>query len=91
MMATRLTSRCERLYNIHFNKQIGANTMAQVDGQTVKVGDYVSFKCDIEQSGRITRIDGNRLTLENPYGFDGGYIGGQTVTTELAEDCWIEG
>ena len=45
---------------------------------------------DIEQTGRITHIDGNRLTLENPYGFDGGYIGGQTVTTEMADDCWIE-
>ena len=65
--------------------------MATVDGQTVKVGDWVSFKCDVEQSGKIIKISGDRLTLENPNGFDGGYIGGQEVTTQTARDCWIEG
>jgi len=66
--------------------------MARVDGEIVKVGDYVSFKCDIEQSGRITKIEGDRLYLEaGPNGFEGGYIGGQEKTVQLARDCWLEG
>jgi hypothetical protein len=69
--------------------------MAQVDGQTVKIGDWVCFKADIEQSGKIVDIKksymGHSLVLENENGFHGDYIGGQTITTELASDCWIEG
>jgi hypothetical protein len=66
--------------------------MAQVEGKTVRVGDYVSFKCDIEQSGRITKIEGDRLFLSaGPNGFEGGYIGGQDTTVQRASDCWIEG
>lgn len=64
--------------------------MAKVDGQTVKVGDYVGFKCDIEQGGQIVAINGDMLTLESEYGFHGDYIGGQTRTTERASDCWID-
>ena len=67
--------------------------MAQVNGQTVKVGDWVGFKSDIEQSGQIVEIKksymGHSLVLENKSGFGGGYIGGDTVTTELASDCWL--
>jgi hypothetical protein len=66
---------------------------AIVDGQEVSVGDVVCFKCDIEQSGVITAIKktyaGVSLTLESKHGFSGDYIGGDTVTTELASDCWI--
>ena len=69
--------------------------MAQVDGQTVKVGDWVGFKSDIEQSGQIVDIKksymGHSLVLENKHGFHGDYIGGQTITTELASDCWRDG
>jgi hypothetical protein len=69
--------------------------MAQVDGQTVKIGDWVCFKADIEQSGKIVDIKksymGHSLVLENQNGFHGDYIGGQTITTELASDCWLEG
>ena len=68
--------------------------MAKVDGQVVKVGDWVSFKSDIEQSGKIVAIKqtyaGTSLTLENTSGFSGDYIGGDTITTELARDCWID-
>ena len=68
---------------------------ATVDGQTVRVGDSVCFKSDVEQSGKIVDIkktySGVSLTLESTYGFSGDYIGGQTITTELARDCWIEG
>jgi hypothetical protein len=68
---------------------------AIVDGQEVKVGDWVGFKSDIEQSGQIVEIKssymGASLVLENKSGFQGGYIGGDTITTELAGDCWLEG
>jgi hypothetical protein len=68
---------------------------ATVDGQTVRIGDSVCFKSDVEQSGRIVDIkktySGVSLTLESQYGFHGDYIGGQTITTELARDCWVEG
>jgi hypothetical protein len=67
---------------------------ATVEGQEVTVGDVVCFKSDIEQSGVITAIKqtyaGVSLTLESKYGFSGDYIGGETVTTELARDCWID-
>ncbi len=68
---------------------------AQVDGTTVKIGDYVGFKCDIEQSGKIVAIKRNmynnvELTLEDEDGFHGDYIGGSTRTTELASDCWVD-
>lgn len=66
---------------------------AMVDGQEVQVGDYVSFKSDIEQSGQIVEIKqsytGKALVLENKHGFHGDYIGGDTITTQLARDCWI--
>ena len=63
---------------------------AYVEGKIVKVGDYVSFKSDIEQSGRIYKIQGDRLYLEDPNGFEGGYIGGETTTMVKATDCWLE-
>jgi hypothetical protein len=67
--------------------------MVQVNGQTVNVGDWVGFKSDIEQSGQIVEIKksymGHSLVLENKSGFSGEYIGGDTVTTELASDCWL--
>jgi uncharacterized protein YkvS len=63
----------------------------KVEGKIVKVGDVVGFKSDIEQYGRIIKINPNgTLVLENKNGFDGGYIGGQTVTTEEASRCWID-
>jgi len=65
--------------------------MAQVDGQTVKVGDYVGFKSDIEQGGTIYRIEGNRLFLRaGPNGFEGDYIGGAETTVQMAVDCWLD-
>jgi len=77
---------------LYYTLDTKESDMAKVDGQVVKVGDWVSFKCVIEQSGRITRIDGDRLFLEaGPNGFDGDYIGGQETTVQSARDCWIEG
>lgn len=67
---------------------------AIVEGKIVKIGDTVGFKCDIEQSGTITKIRRIfhlvELTLENPHGFSGDYIGGRTITTALATECWID-
>jgi hypothetical protein len=67
---------------------------AIVEGKTVKVGDVVGFKCDIEQSGKIIKITkcryGCELVLQNDNGFIGGYIGGDTVTTESADRCWVD-
>jgi len=71
----------------------GNNMFAIVEGKEVKVGDYVGFKADIEQVGKIVEIKntymGKGLVLENKNGFHGDYIGGQTITTEEASDCWI--
>jgi hypothetical protein len=68
---------------------------ATVDGQTVTIGDWVCFKADVEQSGQVVDIKssymGKALVLENKTGFHGDYIGGQTITTEEARDCWLEG
>lgn len=70
-------------------------TFKNIDGKqvTVKIGDVVGFKCDIEQHGRITKIERANyghfnLTLENRNGFDGGYIGGQTTTVVRSDDTW---
>ena len=68
-----------------------------IDGGVVKVGDWVGFKSDIEQSGKVVAINraggyrsGVELTLENESGFSGDYIGGQTSTTLSSLDCWID-
>lgn len=66
---------------------------AMVDGQQVKVGDWVCFKSDIEQCGKIVQIKkgfGDTLVLENKNGFQGDYIGGDTMTQVSARDCWVE-
>lgn len=67
----------------------------KVDGRTVKVGDWVCFKSDIEQAGKIVHIGqgmfgGTQLVLENVNGFHGDYIGGQVKTVQRAQDCWVE-
>jgi hypothetical protein len=64
--------------------------MAKVDGVTVKIGDYVGFKSDIEQSGKIIDIRGNMLVLESTNGFQGDYIGGQHTTVQEASRCWLD-
>jgi hypothetical protein len=66
----------------------------QVHDVLVKIGDVVAFKSDYEQWGRVIGIrqgtDGPVLVLENTHGFDGHYIGGSTITTQLARDCWAD-
>ncbi len=56
----------------------------------VKVGDWVGFKSDYEQSGQIVAINGDELTLENEHGFGGDYLRYQTTTVEPADRCWID-
>ena len=59
----------------------------------VFVGDFVGFKSDTEQSGKITKIRGNgkhaRLDLHDPNGFSGDYLRYSTEACMDADDCWI--
>jgi hypothetical protein len=65
--------------------------VVKVDGQTVQVGDYVSFKSDIEQGGTIYKIEGDRLYIQaGPNGFDGDYLRGAETTVQRAVDCWLD-
>ena len=69
--------------------------IAYVDGQGVGIGDWVSFKSDVEQCGQIVKIKNSlfgapELVLENFNGFQGDYIGGETLTTVRAIDCWLD-
>ena len=68
------------------------NEMAIGDGKVVNVGDAVSFKCDIEQWGYITKINDDMLVRKAPYGsgFEGDYIGGEEYYVVEADRCWIE-
>ncbi len=77
--------------------KINEAKIENLDDETVevKIGDLVGFKADLEQAGELTSIkliqDGFRfgsasreyyeLTIENPNGFEGEYIGGQTSYT----------
>jgi hypothetical protein len=54
----------------------------------VKIGDYVEFKSDIEQCGKVIDIKGSELKLENKNGFDGDYIRYETITYMRSRDCW---
>jgi hypothetical protein len=75
---------------IAYNRD-GSHTM-----KDVKVGDFVGFKSDHEQYGRIVkivRVDGygrDQLHLHNPDGFSGEYLRYSTDTVECAGDCWID-
>jgi hypothetical protein len=56
----------------------------------VNVGDWVGFKCDIEQEGRVKAINKHYAVLENASGFEGGYIGGDTEARVSVEELWRE-
>ena len=60
----------------------------------VKIGDTVAFNSDIEQWAMVVDIKktyyGPALVLENLNGFYGDYIGGETITTRLASECWAD-
>lgn len=56
----------------------------------IEVGDWVGFKSDIEQYGKIKSIQRGRntLILTNEDGFDGEYIGGDKETLVWFQDVW---
>jgi len=56
----------------------------------IEVGDWVGFKSDIEQYGKIKSIQRGRntLILTNEAGFDGEYIGGDKETLVWFQDVW---
>jgi len=58
----------------------------------IEVGDWVGFKSDVEQYGKIKSIQRSRQTLilENKDGFDGDYIGGDKETIVFFDDVWKE-
>lgn len=74
--------------------KVKASYIKDRDGRmwTVRVGDTVEFKSDIEQCGVVREIreEGFRtvLVVENPQGFSGHYLRGATRTEILSEDCW---
>jgi len=69
-----------------------SNTQIKIGSNLVGLGDYVGFKCDVEQGGKVIGIDSSRrrFLLENVNGFAGGYIGGDTETYVDFRDCWTD-
>ena len=76
------------------NKDTATGTNKYNESVTVTVGDWVGFKSDIEQSGKVDRIirRGYRtvLSLSNPDGIEGDYIGGQTEAEVDMYDCFSD-
>jgi len=59
----------------------------------VNVGDYVGFKCDIEQIGKVKEIQSRGALIVgslSPNGFDGDYIGGNTEALVGFDEVWKE-
>jgi hypothetical protein len=59
-----------------------------MDGDSIRTGDVVGFKADIEQYGRVVAICGEMITIKNPSGFSGAYLCGSTEVQLKAGDCW---
>jgi len=66
----------------------------------IKIGDYISFKCDIEQSAKVVRVVRDKDYLGRPEvsyiveapldGFSGHYIGRDDFHTVSHRDVWVE-
>jgi len=57
----------------------------------VNIGDWVGFKSDIEQCGKVKQIQSRgALIVENKNGFDGDYIGGDTEAVVGFDEVWKE-
>ena len=60
----------------------------------VKIGDWVTFKADIEQAGKVVQIykEGKNtmytLSSDDTYGFDGDYLNGETLVQMEAKRCF---
>lgn len=71
-------------------------TFTDSDGEevTVKVGDFVGFKCDIEQSAEVVKIEphdthGAKFTVKAPPdGFAGHYIGRNDFHEVYGSEVW---
>jgi hypothetical protein len=76
----------------------GSNCSSKFELVEVKIGDWVGFKSDYEQSGEIVAIKkvdrgwsvGWQLTLRNEHGFGGEYLRYATECVMDAEDCWVD-
>ena len=64
---------------------------------TIKIGDWISFKCDVEQSAKVVEIKryatgGRSYVVEAPAdGFCGNYIGRADFHQVEERDMWTEG
>ena len=67
-----------------------SRTTITIEGKQVSIGDWVGFKSDTEQNGKIIKISGSRVLLENKNGFHGDYIGGDETYWEDANRCWVD-
>ncbi len=61
----------------------------------IKIGNWVTFKADIEQTGKVVAIKGSgryamlTLSSDDTYGFNGDYLNGETVVEMEAKRCWL--
>jgi len=89
-----LTTKKIRTYSSHLKETIMAKsiTIRNKYGEriTIKKGDYVGFKRDVEQCGCVKKIQGTELTLTSSDGFNGNYIGGQTEIQIDAKQVWLD-
>ena len=65
-------------------------TTQDAEGNTLRIGDVVEFKYDIEQFGTIKNISigGKEVHLTSEYGFHGEYIGGEKSHVHNANECF---
>ena len=81
--------------NINKMPRLSKNQKVKLNDTYVTVGDEIQFKAGTEMSGTLIDIlekkDGIYLVLENEDGFYGGYMEGETKTTEHIDRCWYIG
>ncbi len=66
----------------------GSDTV-KVRGKTVRVGDWIGFKSDIEQEAEVIGIRGDQITVKAPpEGFQGDYIRRYREYTLSADRAW---
>jgi hypothetical protein len=65
--------------------------VVKINGKKIKVGDWICFKSDYEQSGQVSKIHSNGiLELFNDNGFGGDYLRYTRFTDVNPDDCWLE-
>lgn len=60
--------------------------IATVEGQPVRVGDFIGFKDDIEQNGKLVRVQGGYLVLSV---YDS-VTGDRHEVYQHPSHCWVE-